>query len=80
MTTKPGTERFRDEKRKTGGPRMHGRKWHDHAEPRTIQPEELAAPDAATEVESSGQRTGMGRDHVATGTPRNSRRRRSSPR
>jgi hypothetical protein len=29
---KPGTERFRDEKRKDSKPKMHGKQWHDHAD------------------------------------------------
>ena len=32
---KPGTERYRDERR-SGGPRMHGRKWHDHEQPHQV--------------------------------------------
>jgi len=32
---KPGTERYRDEAR-SGGPRMHGRKWHDHEQPHQV--------------------------------------------
>jgi hypothetical protein len=27
---KPGTERFRDEKRPDDKPKMHGTAWHDH--------------------------------------------------
>ena len=32
-TNVPGSERYRDERRKSGGPRMHGRAWHDHEKP-----------------------------------------------
>ena len=40
---KPGTERYRDERRKGGGPRMHGRDWHDHEQPKEFEPEVMAA-------------------------------------
>lgn len=58
----PGTERFRDERRTGGGPRMHEREWHDHDEPRDL--ELLAnseAGDAVIEAESSGEHTGTRR-------------------
>jgi hypothetical protein len=28
---KPGTERYRDERRNDKKPKMHGKQWHDHA-------------------------------------------------
>ena len=40
---------------------MHGQQWHDHDSPKPLQPEKLAGLDAATEVESGGERAGMGR-------------------
>ena len=56
---KPGTERFRDERRR-GGPRMHGGKWHDHDEPRSFTGDaEMSELDALPEAESSGDRSGM---------------------
>lgn len=59
---KPGTERFRDERRKTGGPRMHGGRWHDHGQKEVAPgPVELEERDAAPEVEASPERTGMGK-------------------
>ena len=56
---KPGTERFRDEKRSDQTPRMHGRRWHDHAQ-KEVSPE-LSDLDAVPEAESSGEREGMGK-------------------
>ena len=58
---KPGTERFRDERRKSGGPRIHGREWHDHDKPKALPPEYMAGADAVPEVESSGEHMGMNR-------------------
>lgn len=29
---KPGTERYRDERRNDSKPKMHGKQWHDHAD------------------------------------------------
>jgi hypothetical protein len=57
---KPGTERHRDEARE-GGPRMHGRGWHDHEETHSAQLESLEAPDAVPEVEAADERQGMGK-------------------
>ncbi|HSN26666.1 MAG TPA: hypothetical protein VLT45_10280 [Kofleriaceae bacterium] len=34
---KPGTERYRDERRSGGGPRMHGQRWHDHDQPHDVE-------------------------------------------
>ena len=57
--TKKAGERRRDEQR-AGGPRMHGRNWHEHPEPRQL-PTELRDLDALPEAESSGEREGMGK-------------------
>jgi hypothetical protein len=71
----PGTERYRDERRKGGGPRMHARGWHDHEEPHDLERVADTGRDALIEAESGGDRTGMGRR--ATGTrPGQSRERR----
>ena len=67
-----GSERYRDENR-VGGPRMHGRRWHDHEAPRDIEPEVLAAGDAVLEAEGGGERTGMGRGRVERKTKGRSR-------
>jgi hypothetical protein len=58
-------ERARDEARKGGGPRMHGLAWHDHDSPKPLDRERMAGLDAAPEVESGGDKTGMGRRAVA---------------
>lgn len=58
----PGTERYRDQRRTGGGPRMHARKWHDHDEPRDLEPiSESAGNEARLRAESAPERTGMGR-------------------
>jgi len=77
---KPGTERFRDEKRTEGGPRMHGRQWHDHEEPRPIEPEVMAAPDAVPEAEGGGDHEGMGKGGVPRKTKGRTRQAQGSPR
>jgi hypothetical protein len=61
--TKKAGERHRDEQRQ-GGPRMHGRDWHDHPEPRELPPD-MRELDALPEAESSGEREGMrkGKSH-----------------
>jgi hypothetical protein len=77
---KPGTERFRDEKRTSGGPKMHGRQWHDHEEPKDFEPEAMAGAGAVVEAESGGDRTGMGRRAVAARqTQSRERRKRMTP-
>lgn len=64
MPTKPGTERARDEKRKSGGPRVHGRPWHDDPDRQPVddpidEPDIQEPPDqAAAEVEVSGEQPG----------------------
>jgi hypothetical protein len=77
----PGTERYRDERRKGGGARMHGRKWHDHEKPTETEGElERARYKAIPEVESGGARTGMGaRREGARPSQRRERRKRSVP-
>ncbi len=58
----PGTERYRDERRKGAGPRMHSREWHDHDEPRDLEPiGESVGNEAVPEAESGPEHTGMGR-------------------
>ena len=64
-----GTERYRDERRASGGPRMHQREWHDHDEPHDL---ELLANsegfEAIPEVEASGNRAGMRRMYAQSPT------------
>jgi hypothetical protein len=75
----PG-ERARDEQRASGGPRMHGRDWHDHDTPKPLQPERMTGLDSMTDVESSGDRSGMGRRSIAARpTQSRERRKRSVP-
>ena len=57
-------ERKRDEQR-SGGPRIHGREWHDHDEPRRMTPD-LTELDALPEAEGSGERAGMGKGQGAS--------------
>jgi hypothetical protein len=72
----PGTERYRDERRKGGGPRMHARGWHDHDEPHDLERvADNAGNDAVIEAESGGDRTGMGR-RAAAARPTQTRERR----
>jgi hypothetical protein len=75
-----GTERYRDEQR-AGGPRMHGRGWHDHDEPHELERADLnEGIDAVLEAESSGERTGMGtRSTGARPEQTSERRKRSVP-
>ena len=75
-----GTERYRDERRK-GGPRMHGREWHDHDEARDLERViDNAGKDALPEAESGGDRTGMGaRSTGARPTQTRQRRKRTVP-
>ena len=65
----PGTERYRDERRKGGGPRMHSREWHDHDEPRDIEPlSESIGNEALPEADSAAEQSGMGRRLYGTTT------------
>jgi hypothetical protein len=77
----PGTERYRDERRKGGGPRMHSRGWHDHEEPHDLERvADNEGKDALIEAESGGDRAGMGRRATqARATQANERRKRTVP-
>jgi hypothetical protein len=77
----PGTERFRDEQRR-GGPRMHGRQWHDHDEPSNPTPGDLEMEelDARPQAESAPEQTGMGRGRLARKTKGVARQLEPSPR
>lgn len=77
----PGTERYRDERRKGGGPRMHARGWHDHDEPHDLERVADTGRDALIEAESGGDRTGMGRRATAArpGQSRERRKRTTPP-
>jgi hypothetical protein len=77
----PGTERYRDERRKGGGPRMHARQWHDHDEPHDLERvSQNEGKDAVIEAESGGDRAGMGRRRMQTaGSQGRERRKRTVP-
>jgi hypothetical protein len=76
----PGTERYRDERRKGGGPRMHGGTWHDHEQPHELERVSDSAGEASTEGESGGARTGMGARRVAARPAQSKeRRKRTTP-
>lgn len=62
---KPGTERFRDEKRE-GGPRMEGHQWEDYEEPRELEPEQLAGADSVPDVEAGPDQLGLGKTRRGT--------------
>jgi hypothetical protein len=59
-TKQKAGERKRDEKRPDQTPRMHGRNWHDHPEPRDMSPDTVDL-DALPEAESGGEHEGMGK-------------------
>lgn len=76
----PGTERFRDERRTGGGPRMHARGWHDDETPRELEGDlEKLRNDAVPEAEGGGDRAGMGRQRKTSGTQGRERRKRATP-
>ena len=59
-----GSERARDERRSGGGPRMHGRTWHDHEQPHQI--DRLTGGGhpgrgGGTALEAADERQGMGK-------------------
>lgn len=67
---KPGTERHRDEARSDGGPRMHGKEWHDDDGPRDLervadQDTEEAPAEAAQEEVGMGKHIGRGEKGAA---------------
>jgi len=76
---KPGTERFRDERRARGGARMHGRLWHDHDEPRSFEREYQAGAEAVPEAEGTEEHQGMGK-HVGRNQKGTTRVNEASPR
>ncbi|NVB78275.1 MAG: hypothetical protein HOV81_07770 [Kofleriaceae bacterium] len=75
---KPGSERFRDEKRE-GGPRMEGHQWEDYEEARDIEPEQLAGAESVPDVEAGAEQAGMGKQRggpkAAQGTTGEGRKR-----
>ena len=77
----PGTERYRDERRKGGGPRMHSRGWHDHDEPHDLERvADNEGNEAVIEAESGGDHAGMGRRATqARATQARERRKRTVP-
>lgn len=62
---KPGSERGRDEQRSGGGPRMHGRKWHDHEQPHQVDRltggGHPSGPRGGAAMEAADERVGMGK-------------------
>ncbi len=77
---KPGTERYRDERRKDAKPKMHGRQWHDHDKPKDIEPAATAGADAVTEGEGSQDKAGFGRRRANAKTSQGRvRRKRMTP-
>lgn len=62
---KQGSERARDEARSGGGPRMHGRKWHDHEQPHQIDRltggGHPAGARRGPSMETADERVGMGK-------------------
>jgi hypothetical protein len=76
---KPGSERFRDERRTDGGAQMHGRLWHDHRGVHSFEREYMAGADAVPEVEAADERQGMGK-HVGRNDKGSSRINQPSPR
>jgi hypothetical protein len=76
-----GTERYRDERRSDDLPKMHGREWHDHDEPREVESvANSEGADAVVEAESGGDRTGTGRRQTeARAVQSQERRKRTVP-
>jgi hypothetical protein len=77
----PGSERHRDEARTGGGPRMHGRTWHDQestSEQASAEVENIVS-DAAPQSEGGGEHAGMGRQRKTSGTQGGERRKRTTP-
>ena len=73
---KAGTERHRDEARRGGGPRMHGKPWHEHAQPHDLDRVRNRAPEpfeAAEEIQGMGKHIGRkekGTTRVTSPSPR----------
>jgi hypothetical protein len=76
---KPGTERYRDERRNDARPKMHGGQWHDHSAPKDLEPEIMAGADAVIDAEGSQDRTGVGRRANAKTSQGRVRRKRMTP-
>jgi hypothetical protein len=59
---------------------MHGRQWHDHEHAKDFEPEVMAGAGAGTDVESGGERMGIGRMHKESPTAKGHvRRKRTTP-
>jgi hypothetical protein len=64
---KPGTERYRDERRSDSKPKMHGKQWHDHKE-HPVEGTQGSKYGAATKgpVRDSGETVGFGKTNRGT--------------
>jgi hypothetical protein len=60
---------------------MHGREWHDHDNPKALEPERMAGADAMPDVEGGGVKMGFGRFRAGTaaGSKGRVRRKRTTP-
>jgi hypothetical protein len=74
---KPGTERYRDERRHDPNPKMHGVQWHDHERgPVEGMPGRLARSPSSNVVGDGPSFEGMGKGKRGT---RGAKRKRMSP-
>ncbi|HUS27239.1 MAG TPA: hypothetical protein VMZ53_01985 [Kofleriaceae bacterium] len=64
---KPGTERYRDERRNDPKPKMHGKQWHDHAE-NPVEGTQGSAYGSSVKgpVRDGGETTGLGKTKRGT--------------
>jgi hypothetical protein len=74
---KPGTERYRDERRNDPKPKMHGKQWHDHAA-NPVEGTQGSKFGRSTKgpVRDSGETEGFGKSKRGT---RGSQRKRMTP-
>jgi len=71
--SRPGTERYRDERRNDSKPKMHGKQWHDHRGHIEGEPGSRRGMGAAPEVEGSPEKIGMGKTKAGTRGPKRKR-------
>jgi hypothetical protein len=70
--SRPGSERYRDEKRRDNKPKMHGKQWHEHGA--VVEGEQGSHFGMAERVtRPAGETRGVGKDRAGTQGPKRKR-------
>jgi hypothetical protein len=75
-SNKPGTERYRDERRADPKPKMRGRQWSDFNQPRDLDTASRVVGSATDDEKTPRGKVGLGKGKVGT---RGAQRKRMTP-